>query len=438
MSFKKFARRFYSTNAIEKVCSDLHANMKRVPRDDDESIDSDALPDQPSDDDENSSEESDSNLDNLFTETPDEIKTRLTKEYIEKMRNTENDDETINERLTTEYEEETGKKFTPIILKPISSERYRAHERGWPTAFALGNGLFFSAAKDGSIVRYKLDPRSKFDISPPSDVSVLCISYEPTKGKLATGDSKGIVTLWDSENGMVLLEMKGHKGPVTGVIFQNRTSNIRAVTNATLLFSCSYDRTVRVWDCETGNCLSTLYGHQMEIISIDYIGNAVTVGADRTLRQWRYEAEKQLLFQGGGIKASIDCVSLFNSGFCVTGSQDGRICYWDLTKKKPLYTLASAHDGKWITSICAFRFHRFFASGSYDGKIKFWKITDDNKIEFLFEYEIEGYANDMHFTENGEFLAVQISQEQRLGRWLSKIRAARPGVHYIKMERISD
>ena len=53
--------------------------MKRVPRDDDESIDSDALPDQPSDDDENSSADSDANLDDLFTETAEERKLRLTK-----------------------------------------------------------------------------------------------------------------------------------------------------------------------------------------------------------------------------------------------------------------------------------------------------------------------------------------------------------------------
>ena len=413
--------------------------MKRVPKDDDESIDSDALPDRPSDLDDNPSDESEGKLDDLFTETADELKLRLAKEYYEKIKEEGKDDDEINERLLAEYEEDVGRRFAPIILKPVSSERFRAHDRGRPTAFALGNGLFFSAAKDGSIVRIKLNPRSKFDISPPSDASVLCIAYEATKGKLATGDSKGMVTLWDGENGGVLLEMKDHKGPVTGVIFQNRTANIRSITDATLIFSCSYDSTVKVWDCDNGNCLSTLYGHQMEVISIDYLGNAVTVGADHTLRQWRYEAEKQLIFHGGGIRASLDCVSLFSGGFCVTGSQDGRICFWDLSKKKPISVVSNAHgEGKWITSICAYRFHRFFASGSHDGKIRFWRITENNKIEFLYEYEIEGYVNDMHFTPNGEYLAVQISQELRLGRWLPKIQAARQGVHYIKMEKISD
>lgn len=413
--------------------------MKRVLKDDDDSIDSDALPDQPTDDGGGYSDDSDANLDELFTETPEERKLRIANEHIANLKKEEDDEDAIGERLTNEYEEQIGKRFASINLKPVSSERFRAHDQGRPTAFALGKGIFFSAAKDGSIVRYQLNPRAKTDISPPSDVSVFCIAYDASNGKLATGDSKGVVTMWDAENGGILLEMKGHKGPVTGVIFQNKTANIRSVTNALLLFSCSYDRTVCVWDCENGNCLKTFYGHQMEIISIDYLGNAVTVGADQTLREWKYELEKQLVFHGGGSKGSIDCVSLFNMGFCVTGSQDGRICLWNLSKKKPISVVPDAHgERKWITSICALRFHKFFASGSHDGKIRFWKVTDNNKIEFLYEYEIEGYVNDMHFTEKGEYLAVQISQELRLGRWLPKIRAARQGVHYIKMEKISD
>ncbi|OHS96776.1 U3 small nucleolar RNA-interacting protein 2 [Tritrichomonas foetus] len=401
--------------------------MKRKPIQEDDSIDSDDIPDQSTDDE---SESDSANLDNLFTETAEEKKLRLTKEYIAGLKEDLSDDEAVAERLSNDYEQESGKRFAPKILQPISSERYRAHERGWPTAFAMGNNCFYSAAKDGSIVRVTLNPRHKFDISLPSNVAVFCLAYDDLHGQLASGDEKGHITVWDAENGIVLLELNKHSGAISGLAYQPRTYT---------LFSCSYDNTIRVWDCEAGNCLATLFGHTLEANAIDYLGNAVTVGSDHTLRLWKYEQEKQLVFHGGGIKGSIDCVSLFNFTYCVTGSQDGRICFWDLSKKKPVAMLKDAHgEGRWITAISTLRFHKFFASGSYDGKIRFWRITDENRIEQVFEYDLVGYVNDMHFSDDGEYLAVQISQELRFGRWLPKIQEARQGVHYIKLDKVSD
>lgn len=410
--------------------------MKRIPHDDD-SIDSDELPDQSSDGEESENED---DFDNLYVETPEQKKVRLAKEYLAQIKKEESDDsDAVNERLTTDYSIETGKKFTPIILKATNTqtERFRAHDKGRPTAFALSNGLFYSAAKDGSIVRCSFNPRHKLDISPPSETSILCLAYDANRGKLASGSLNGIVTIWDPDNGGPLAEMKGHKGPVTGVCFQSKTVNIQSVTQSFLLFSCSYDATVRVWDVDTGTCLSTLYGHNMEVLGMDFIGNAITVGADHTLRLWKYELEKQLVYHGGNIRGPIDCCSMFNSEYCVTGSQDGRICLWNIHKKKPISVQANAHgEGNWILSLATYRYHKFFASGSHDGKIKFWKITDDNKIEFLFDFPLIGYANDMHFSEDGSFLAVLVSQELRLGRWLPRIQAARQGVHKIDLEKI--
>jgi ribosomal RNA-processing protein 9 len=217
--------------------------------------------------------------------------------------------------------------------------------------------------------------------------------------------------------------MKGHKGAVTGLAIN---------VNESELFSCSYDGTVCVWDMDTGNCLSTLFGHEMEVLSIDICGYAVTCGSDRTVRLWKYEEEKQFVFHGGGIRQPIDCVSLFNKRFCVTGSQDGRICLWDLTKKKPVHSIRDGHGpGNWISAIATLRFRKLFASGSNDGFVRIWSVTEQNKISLLYSVEIEGFVNDLRFSGDDGILVVQISQEQRLGRWLSPIQIARQGVYII-------
>jgi WD40 repeat protein len=36
------------------------------------------------------------------------------------------------------------------------------------------------------------------------------------------------------------------------------------------IISCSKDKTIKVWDIETGICLKTLEGHNDQILSIDF------------------------------------------------------------------------------------------------------------------------------------------------------------------------
>ena len=55
------------------------------------------------------------------------------------------------------------------------------------------------------------------------------------------------------------------------------------------LASGSFDRTVRLWDVETGACVRTLEGHDLTVWSVCFSpdGRMVASGsADRTARLW--------------------------------------------------------------------------------------------------------------------------------------------------------
>jgi ribosomal RNA-processing protein 9 len=71
-----------------------------------------------------------------------------------------------------------------------------------------------------------------------------------------------------------------------------------------------------------------------------------------------------------GPMSSIECVSLMNEEFFVSGCQDGSLQLWSATKKKPLVSVPLAHGlssssstANWITSIVAlkYRFIEFFS-----------------------------------------------------------------------------
>ena len=60
--------------------------------------------------------------------------------------------------------------------------------------------------------------------------------------------------------------------------------------DGTKLVSASYDKTVRVWDVATGECVQTLQGHTDIVWSAGFSPdgtNLVSASGDTTVRLWR-------------------------------------------------------------------------------------------------------------------------------------------------------
>lgn len=72
----------------------------------------------------------------------------------------------------------------------------------------------------------------------------------------------------------------GHKGPVSCLTFRQGTAE---------LFSGSFDRSVKIWNAEDRTYISTLFGHQSEVLTIDSLRKerVLTVGRDRTMHLWK-------------------------------------------------------------------------------------------------------------------------------------------------------
>jgi ribosomal RNA-processing protein 9 len=72
-----------------------------------------------------------------------------------------------------------------------------------------------------------------------------------------------------------------------------------------VLFSASYDRTVKLYDLSPSvmGYVETLFGHQDAVTSLDALARetCVSTGArDKTVRFWKVVDETQLVFRGGG------------------------------------------------------------------------------------------------------------------------------------------
>eukprot|EP01015_Nassula_variabilis_P023782 TRINITY_DN4482_c0_g2_i3.p3 TRINITY_DN4482_c0_g2~~TRINITY_DN4482_c0_g2_i3.p3 ORF type:complete len:127 (+),score=20.78 TRINITY_DN4482_c0_g2_i3:65-445(+) len=105
----------------------------------------------------------------------------------------------------------------------------------------------------------------------------------------------------------------------------------------------------------------------------------------------------------------------------ISGSQDGSVSLWGLGKKKPVYSLENAHDGKWITSLGSIYNSDFFCSGSHNGKINLYKAVPEKRLfQKMAELPSNGVVNDIKISRATGMLASIEGAEHRLGRWFTE------------------
>lgn len=136
-------------------------------------------------------------------------------------------------------------------------------------AAATTTGLYLLNSPDYTISRF-------IDTSGP----VLCASFSPDGGEVATGDPDGLVRIWSVETGLEVHTLGGHLRPVRRVVYSQ---------NGERLVSVSDDFTARLWDPLHGSEVQVLKGHVQPVTSAVFSPTEqklVTVSSDFKIFWW--------------------------------------------------------------------------------------------------------------------------------------------------------
>ncbi|MBF0466503.1 MAG: protein kinase [Nitrospirae bacterium] len=202
---------------------------------------------------------------------------------------------------------------------------------------------------------------------------------------------------------------KGHSGAVT---------SISADSHSKLLLTGSIDKTIRLWDIESGDLINTFKGFPAGITSVHLSEDglyAVAGTMDKTISFWDIKKGKQMRALKGheGVVRSV-CLSN-DHHLAVTSGDDKTVKVWDITTGRLIRTYDGHPDPVMAVSLNAD--NRFFITGCADGKLKMWEMTTANFLGILATYE--GHTdviNTVALSLDGK-LAVTGSEDMSIRVW---------------------
>ncbi|XP_052185440.1 zinc finger CCCH domain-containing protein 48-like [Diospyros lotus] len=237
------------------------------------------------------------------------------------------------------------------------------------------------------------------------------------QGNCSYGDKCRFLHTWSTGDSFSLLtQLKGHQKVVTGIAMPSGSDK---------LYTGSKDETVRVWDCQSGQCAGIInVGGEVgcmlsegpwvfvglpnivkawniqTVIDLSLSGPvgqvyALAVGndllfagtQDGTILAWRFNAVTNCFEPAAELKGhTLSVVTLVvGAGRLYSGSMDNSIRVWNLETLQCLQTL-SEHTSVVMSVLC---WDQFLLSCSLDKTIKVWVATDSGNLEVTYTHNEE-------------------------------------------------
>ena len=171
----------------------------------------------------------------------------------------------------------------------------------------------------------------------------------------------------------LLRTLEGHSHYVYGVAVT--ADGKRAV-------SASWDKTLKVWDLETGRALRTLEGHSDSVLGVAVTADgkrAVSASRDDTLKVWDLETGRALRTLEGHSALCLGVAVTADGKRAVSASEDETLKVWDLETGRALRTLEGHSD--YVAGVAVTADGKRAVSASRDKTLKVWDLETGRALQ---------------------------------------------------------
>ncbi len=192
------------------------------------------------------------------------------------------------------------------------------------------DGKYILSASDDTTARLWNAGTGKVEHIFTHPAAVLSVAYSPDGTKILTGTKSGQIVLWDTQTFKAIREFQGHEGQVFDLAFSPGGSY--AISGSGQERVLGDDRTLRLWDVETGEQTYSI-PHLGFVRSVCFIDGRLIASASWDESGGKIQifnladgTELKLLTGHTNVIDSIDC----NARFIVSGARDNSLRVWDI------------------------------------------------------------------------------------------------------------
>jgi WD40 repeat protein len=236
---------------------------------------------------------------------------------------------------------------------------------------------------------------------------VNCVDLSEDGRVALSGSDDKTLRVWNLGTGQCLKALE--------VSTSEAVNCVAFVKNGLQAVTGSGDKSLRLWDLKTGQCLRVFDGHTGSVNSVALIKEglqAVTGSCDKTLRLWDLKSGRCLQTMEGHTEAITSVAVSRDARLAVSGSADATLCLWDLKTGGCLRTM-KGHTGS-VLSVTVTGDGLYALSGSGDKCLRLWSLETGKSL-----CTMRGHIRDVlsvHMSADGR-LAISGGEDDTIRIW---------------------
>ena len=251
----------------------------------------------------------------------------------------------------------------------------------------------------------------------------LCMTPDGCRAVSAGGDEA--LRVWDVKSAECLSTLGGH---------HHRVLSVSVTPNGKCAVSGGEDCTLRLWDLDNGTCVRTLCGHRAGVLCVTVTPDGrravsactdiadhlecvpLSHSLDRTTRVWDLETGECIRTFDRHFSGEL-CLGVTPDGCHVVSGGAGGLCLWDMVTGERLRELDRVSDE--IRSLAVTLDGRMAVSASRKGQLQVWDLRTGKCLESLdgqFDWFCLPGSAGLSLTDDGRH-AVSVGKDRTLRLW---------------------